>query len=711
MKDPIEQLALSRTFVWNNGSLTEQPQAAANSAAAEMLRPGALIDGKYQVIGLIASGGIGAVYKVHHSLLQKDMALKTFLSHEFSPDAWLRFQREAQAIARLHHKNIVDVFDFGIAEGRLPYYTMELLQGKSLADEIDESGPMQSSESIKLFVQIADALSHAHRQQIIHRDIKPANIIVLDQSTTKTPGITAKVVDFGVAKLAENKTSPVNQSHTQLGTIFGSPLYMSPEQSLGLPTDQTTDIYSFGCALYETLTGKPPFLGNTAHITMLFHQRQDAPTLAASGADNVFSPKLESTLAKLMAKNPRDRFQSFNEVKNELELCLKTLPSRSTAAQDKNWSMKKKAVVAGSTDKATVPMSLLRRILLVTVIILAFYLCLGTLFAVTSVLPRQRGMTPAITHTVKVDTDTVVNSALIKSETPKTASQSKFYLVEEIKDPAGDKKVFEFPPEEMVGGFSLEGEHNSIVCSGKVVVSKKSKIVFNAGEGPFTKPALFGKFHPDDLYGIVLAPQPNSNSDGDWSDEHLLEISKLSGLRSLNFSRAHDLTAIGAESLNKLKILIRLNISYAGLKNDGLAKLTILSQIKTLDISGTVNPTEALTKMVKNNCQTENLVANYCDLTAEDLSLIGKFKNLKVLSLTGNNINNKTLLSLSPASRLESLCLSENPINDDSISALARYRSLKDLSLTNKFFTMAGRDRLSKLLPKNCILDDLEDVR
>jgi len=713
LNDSKENLALSTTFIWKDGAISQGSSYEGADSAGDLLKPGTVVDSKYRIIGLIAYGGIGAVYKVHHLLLQKDMALKTFLSKGLSQASWLRFQREAQAIAKLKHKGIVDVFDFGIAGGQMPYYTMELLEGKSLAHAIYQSGHLDPPESMRLFAQIADALAHAHRQNIVHRDIKPANIMLVAPPPGQKGPRQAKVVDFGVAKLAADE----NQEQTQIGTVFGSPLYMSPEQSLGQQTDHRTDIYSFGCSLYEALTGEPPFVGKTAIETMHCHQVVNAPTLKDSGVECEFSSRLEATVAKMLAKKTEDRFQSFDEVIVELKRCARNVqrqtPHGALVAYKKNAASEKsgKAWIGSGTrdaDKMTAFVTALGKKPALIGLSLLSVCVLAGIIAMSLGLGRGRSA-PAMSRIVTPDTDTVVNSNTQFTKPVKVVPTIRRYFICLRKDADGLKKIFDFPPDELAGTLSLVGEHTVLPCSGRVVVPARAKLVLNAGEGPFTKPELFRRFGADDLYGITLAPQMMSSKEGDWSDKHIEEISRLTGLQSIDFSRSLTLSPKIAKSLNKLKNLKRLVMPYSNVTAEMLEGLTIMPQIEYLDISNLSNLTPVLTEMSNKNCRLESLIANYCVFNAKDFQLIGSFKKLKLISLVGCGLTDRAMAYLAPAATLESLNLSHNKLDQGVIPYLARYRSLKDLSLNLSQFGEFGFARLKQALPPRCTVENLDD--
>lgn len=277
---------------------------------------GSIIDQKYQVLGPLGEGGMGAVYKARHLMLDKVVALKTFRKTKLSADDLLRFQREAQVIARVNHKNIVQVFDFGLSCEGIPYYTMEYLLGRSLEDRIKCRGPMEVAAASELFVQICSGLRAAHSKGIIHKDLKPANLFI--EMSLCLEGIveTAKIVDFGIASLDWRKHE--GHDFTTSGIILGSPLYMSPEQSMGDTITESSDIYSLGCTLFHAIAGRPPFYGSNALETMMLHQTVRAPSLKEASGGRDYPPGLERIVATMLSKSPSERQSTIGIVAAQL---------------------------------------------------------------------------------------------------------------------------------------------------------------------------------------------------------------------------------------------------------------------------------------------------------------------------------------------------------------------------------------------------------
>ena len=236
------------------------------------LTPGSRL-GTYEITAQIGAGGMGKVYRARDTRLKRDIALK-ILPESFAsdPDRLARFQREAEVLASLNHPNIATIHGLEEADGTRAL-VMELVEGETLADRISR-GPIPLDEALSIAKQIAEALEAAHEQGIIHRDLKPANIKV-------RPDGTVKVLDFGLAKLAESPGSSTSDASlsptitspalmTGVGVLLGTAAYMSPEQAKGRAADKRSDIWAFGCVLYEMLTGKRCFEGEDVADTLAF---------------------------------------------------------------------------------------------------------------------------------------------------------------------------------------------------------------------------------------------------------------------------------------------------------------------------------------------------------------------------------------------------------------------------------------------------------
>ena len=273
--------------------------------------------GRYKLKRVLGKGAMGVVYEGLDPRLNRTVAVKTILVGELdsatAQEYSMRFAREAQAVARLNHPNIVQVYDFG-EEGEIAYIVMEYIRGKELKAAFDTGERFTLRESTRLMTELLDALDFAHNEGVVHRDIKPANVMVDHEGHVK-------LADFGVARISD----PDRQGATQVGTMVGTPAYMSPEQVQGLKIDRRTDIFSAGVVFYQFLTGQRPFQGGGA-FSVAKRIVQDDPPAPSLIIDSI-SPQYDLIVSRALAKDPDKRFQSAGEFAEALQRAAEGLPA------------------------------------------------------------------------------------------------------------------------------------------------------------------------------------------------------------------------------------------------------------------------------------------------------------------------------------------------------------------------------------------------
>lgn len=275
---------------------------------------GTIVGGRYKVICAVGSGSMGIVYKAVQENSGREMALKVLRNlHQTSEDTVKRFRREAKTASSLKHPNIVTLFDFGFMDDGQPYIITEFLKGLTLAQFLREHGYMAPLKARAVIKQVCDAVGEAHRHQIVHRDLKPENIVLQGKDQG---GRFVKVVDFGIAKMLGD-TGGTSANLTLEGKVCGSPAYMSPEGCRGAEIDYRCDIYSLGIVIFETLTGKRPFVADDLMALMFLHVNEPPPKLSSIRVDPVFTPELEAVIRKALSKEPKDRQQSAEELWEE----------------------------------------------------------------------------------------------------------------------------------------------------------------------------------------------------------------------------------------------------------------------------------------------------------------------------------------------------------------------------------------------------------
>ena len=265
-----------------------------------------LLDNRYRILSKIGVGGMADVYKGEDTLLGRPVAIKILHANFASDDEFVsRFKREAQAAGKLNHPNIVNMYDVGYDQD-MHYIIMEYVDGETLKEYITRHHRLSIDEAVKITISIGEGLEHAHAMGIVHCDIKPHNVIITNTGRVK-------VTDFGIAR-AMNSTNTVMYTNS----IMGSAHYLSPEQASGKSVDGNTDIYSLGVVLYEMLTGKVPFEGDTPIAVALKHVREKV--IPPTRYNPSIPPLLESVVLKALAKNPADRFESISEMMGDLRL-------------------------------------------------------------------------------------------------------------------------------------------------------------------------------------------------------------------------------------------------------------------------------------------------------------------------------------------------------------------------------------------------------
>jgi serine/threonine-protein kinase len=276
------------------------------AAAAEADLTGRTL-GEFHILRRIGAGGMGQVYLAEQRSLKREVALKILKPDlAASATALQRFRTEAEAIARVTHANIVQVYAFGEADG-VQYMALEYVKGTNLRDFLSRKGPPELPVAMSLMRQMAAALQRAGELGVVHRDIKPENILLTRKGEVK-------VADFGLSRCFTPEGQPLHL--TQSGVTLGTPLYMSPEQVQGRPVDARSDIYSLGVTYFTLLAGHPPFKGQTAFEVAIQHVQSEPPPLAALRPD--LPAELCALVHRMMAKRPEDRYQTAREVQRDL---------------------------------------------------------------------------------------------------------------------------------------------------------------------------------------------------------------------------------------------------------------------------------------------------------------------------------------------------------------------------------------------------------
>lgn len=278
--------------------------------------------GKYQIQGVLGKGAMGVVYKAFDPNIARTVAIKTIhaslLDTDMGRELLNRFRNEAQAIGRLNHANIVAIYEFDQHQGT-PYFVMEFVEGQDLRSLQKEGRKFTPEEAVHIVASILSALAYTHRLGIVHRDIKPANVFITHDNQVK-------LADFGIARVD-------NAELTQMGSVLGTPSYMSPEQCKGLKVDARSDLFSCGVVLYELLVGRKPFGGENTHAIM--HSVLSAEPARPTSHDNTLSKVFDDIIRKALAKKVEDRYQDAEAFRRDLLNAVATAPAPPPAALSK----------------------------------------------------------------------------------------------------------------------------------------------------------------------------------------------------------------------------------------------------------------------------------------------------------------------------------------------------------------------------------------
>ena len=620
-----------------------------------------LVGNRYQLISQLNEGGMGTLYLVEDTRLKRRLALKKSKTGRICENEWKRLELEARAAAQLSHPNIVTVLDLGLDQDGQPYFVMELLNGQSLS-QILKNKKLPVEDVLDIFEQIAAGLGEAHSRGIVHRDIKPGNIMLIDNAGKTL----VKIVDFGLAKL----TATVKEESLHLtasGEVMGSPLYMSPEQCRGEKVDQRSDIYSFGCMLFEALTGRPPFKGSDALSTMYKHINESPPQLSddLEGLDK----RLVRLVQALLEKEPQDRLADCNEIISRLH------EIRNSQPDDQSWSQ----------DSDTVPTRGGRPFpfsLLVTIAVVV------AAFAAPFVIGHLLSFSPAS----KPDQP----SPYAPTEKPIDSSEAFFSQIE------GDQRTFAFPSSSIgeIGPDSFFSHREKKQdARGLVKFDKAEALEFTPNDTFCKTPALFDKFHPDDLVSVNLAHKMFVD------DDALLALEHLTGLRALTLN-CTDISNESIKTFNKLPNLKHLDIGFTRITGNGLTKLKRFNDLTHLTL-GELRGPRALLNMVAGS-NLERIEFQGTDLSQEDLINLGRAPHLIDISMRFARVNDAQVNQLAGAKELRILNLDDNPKLTPAIIPLFRnFSHLQYLAIKAgpELWSEADIARLKESVPSSCRLE------
>ncbi len=646
---------------------------------------GTLIGGTFRIISTIGEGGMGHVYLVDHAALNRRFALKVLSPQLVNEENWLRFQSEAKTLAALNHAIFVKVYDLGIHEHSVPYYSMDFISGRSLAEILDEDGPLPASEAIDLFIEVLDGLAYAHRNGIIHRDIKPANIMRCNNDATTS----VKILDFGISKLigTNDKTA---QGLTSAGEIFGSPFYMSPEQSLGESIDSRSDIYSIGCTLFEVLSGSVPFEGSNSLETIIMHQESAPPLLSEVAPQLDLSPSLDLVLSKCLAKRPQDRYQSAKELAIDLTRIREN--KEILTFQGPTHNLTNSAALNGENGskfkKIAKPQLAVAGLLLMT-------LGAASVWQYFTKPSHTFLDAPKLTDRANLDEEgfsdlesfvsngTSADSYFDKIDTPNgsqllTKPYSSLGIVE-----GTHSRLFNFPKDVLIGYYCQYDGSANRAARGKCSSPLSDRLVFCPTRTVARYPQYMKRFRSGDVEAFKIYNIKNS-------DLVLAACSNLSDISELRIDQCKTLTPACLSSLNKFTNLTIVNLAGTSLSGDTLAKANCWQKLTNLNLNDSKNVTAFLQKLSSIN-NLNQLSLHQTPLTKSDFKLIGRMSNLRYLDISGDGRTTSDLPWLT-ALKVNHLSMKGYPVNQPLIGLLKQFKHLERLTILTSEKMTASKD-------------------
>ena len=655
------------------------------------LECGEIIQERYQVIHLLGRGGMGSVYKVEDIRTKSFYALKFLNKQQSNDSAWKRFENEIKATNKLDHPNLVKVHESGLLPNGQPYFIMDLIQGESLAQILRKSGRLPLEKVLKIFVQVGFALSYAHSKGIIHRDIKPSNIMLHHTGNQTTSGSVVKVVDFGIAKLS-GKDDFNQQTLTKTGEIFGSPLYMSPEQCMGGAIDPRTDLYSMGCVIYEALTGAPPLVGDSALSTMMKHQSEAALPLKEASLGIDFPEGIEQIVSKLLAKDVKDRYQSAQLVTSHLAAC-ESIPG---TKQNNGTEPQKILLLDWKLGKQ------------LTYSLGAIFFAAG--IAIGYFHPEHKNtyekkrpefskpVQEKLKESLEENRKHSIRGIEKSSNTVYAEYANNPAKFSEYKEKYG-RRIFHFPPD-AIGRLGFI-DTNDEPAVGDIV----SPPVFQGIKFcPFAEmrayPQFLKRFRDDDIQFLDLFFSEDRAMFMDKKevsvDRLIPYVIKLKSIQKLSL----DNTTILPENFNMLKELPQLRhlwLSNINLTGEQVVQSQLLGKLESLTLKNMRN-VASITKEIGKSRKIQELIMRESNVDVDAIKPLVHCNALKVLDVRGNPKFNDECLKLVPKG-VTKLILYFCDLTPLSIDEFKRFNNLQVLMVTTDKWKPEDFKRLKETLP------------
>jgi serine/threonine protein kinase len=697
--------------------------------SGRLLTPGDIVGGTYRLKTLIGQGGMGYVFCAEHTIFEREYALKIMAPDQINQVSWLRFESEGRAIAGLDHANIVKVYNMGVDAGDSPYYVMDLLDGFSLAEEIRSGRAIDLAQVLDIIIQTASGLGYAHRKGIVHRDVKPSNIMLI-QGPTGKPSV--RLVDFGLAKLVKDEAT-LDQKVTETGDVFGTPYYMSPEQCMGLSVDGRSDIYSLGCAMYEMITGVPPFDGATPLQTVFMHANEPVPRFGEIFGDFKTEQRMNLLLGRMLAKRKEDRYQTVAQLMHDLERIIddKAIGKQSISRPSvrKIWQDLLAGNVRQSVGDEPVETAALPNKRLITSAVVSLLAVFGVVaFTLTHYKVPRKSAVPVDSHRpvapqASIGEDFVLPDDMA-DEAGKYRSQAVLHdrrvagATEKLKNAkeisattTAGVKIIHFP-DYPIGVLSIyDKPFGPAQGERRVNAEANLGLIVNWLEDPSTLSNLFifekidkGLFASLALVAVGAPVQDASGQQSDIQSAALLKIlqaaSQWTNLRTL---RIEDFKTVYGDDrllvcLDACPQLQSLSVPMKVFDLKQLSEHKFLKRLHYLDVDGSTHVDDLLLALTGSQA-IQSLKLDRTEPSAPALLGLRTCPNLTMVSLRASQLSSDQLQALSQLPALETLALRDFRPSRKDLVILARIRTLRQVSLLETGSTAQEKLDWSKLLP------------
>ena len=667
-----------------------------------------LLDNRYQVLSLVATGGMGSIYKARQPALNKIVAIKMLRVDSKNEAAWIRFQQEAKVFSHLEHRNIIKVYDFGEASNNQPYMVMDFVDGVDLAHLIKEEKTLPLEEAFNIIREICAGMGHAHAHRIFHRDLKPSNIM-LSQLDSVNPQV--RIVDFGIAKVLNNQSD--GQNLTQTGEVFGSPHYMSPEQAMGKVVDASSDVYSLGCIMHETLTGAVPLAGATAFDTLMKHMNDKPPSLRQANPQGKFSDELVSLVLKTLAKDPLKRFQSMQELSSAIDLLPESIAIAKLKGPTSVYGAAASAVtIKNPTMKPAPPPQTESTGFIDSKNLVWLYVMLGVILAAGTVYvsfsaqnARNVAKVPFFNRLATPEATPETGPPPVVASEPPSPTEKKDPLSDEPPAPSDMSKITKGKADDGIsltppGTEKEEPPPPPIVGSNLIDltnIDSDLQVAESVRQNPQANTVILkGKYITDD--GIKA-------------------LTKLPIVRLV--VQNTKLTEKGFAILAQFPDLEVLDLKQnSNLDDKSLIPIADMKKLKMLDLSQCPHISDETLSILPSSIDTLNLQGDF-NLTEKGINDVCKLSNLKILDLSRTPLTDDEVKPLSKLTKLQTLFVGETCLTDRAMATMSKL-PVKELALQKTRITKKGLMELADMpfvihiSVKNCPFvngQDREDFR